>query len=76
MIFAMLAPFWFPSPANLAVSGAILGPKTRQLGPQEPSNSYVFFDLVRRFCQNGPRGGVPHGPVGENIDFGTILEPI
>ena len=28
------------------------------------------------FCQNGPGGGVPHGPVGEKVDFGTILEQI
>ena len=30
--------------------------------------------IFRDFCQDGPGGGVPHGPVGEKAHFGTILE--
>ena len=35
----MLAPFGTPRPANLAVTSANFGPKTRQLGRQEASKS-------------------------------------
>ena len=47
------------SPAKLAISGAILAPKTRQLGPQEASKSWravtTFRHLSKLAPQDGPR---------------------
>ena len=32
-----------------------------------------FFEI---FAKSAPEGGIPHGPVGEKLDFGVILEQI
>ena len=57
----MVDPFWSPSSANLAVSGAILGPKSRQLGPprglRELERGSNFSSFFRKWPQDGPGGG-------------------
>ena len=59
IILTISAPSWSPSPANLAITGAILPPETRELGSHEH-----FRHFFRKWPPRRPK-----------TDFWSILDP-